>query len=116
MTEIGAVVIRFPRRRMALSGATKDHGERGELADFDAELRTIDQATKALAERKKGVLVKYRQVLRRLGGSQILLLVLICAGTPQKHCRRSTAYAPAVCYQISMSRRQRRSMATGRPT
>lgn len=90
-------VVRLPRRKRVLARIGADRCEVDSLIQLDLELRTIDQATRALAERKKTVLSTYRSVLRNLSGKAVLFLMLICVVTvpPKRYCR-SASYSPAM--------------------
>jgi hypothetical protein len=90
-------VVRLPRRKRVLARIGVCRGDDDPLAKLDLELRTIDQATRALAERKKTVLSEYRALLRNLAGKGVLLLMLICVVTvpPKRHCR-SARSSPAM--------------------
>ncbi len=103
-------VVRLPRQRRA-PGA--ERGDDEQLADLDIELRIIDQAKKALGERKRGVLIEYRQILRRLGRSPVILLVVLC-GVPGSHkaCRHQL-FAPIVyCADAAVKERRRKKRVT----
>lgn len=90
-------VVRFPGRKRVLARIGADRGGVDSLIQLDLELRTIDQATRALAERKKTVLSTYRSTLRNLSGKGVLFIMLICIVTvpPKRHCRAASC-SPAM--------------------
>jgi hypothetical protein len=60
-------LVRFPRARRAVVRLGLD--QQDTLTELDAELRSIDQAMRALAERKRVVLESYRREAKRpIGG------------------------------------------------
>lgn len=80
-------LLRFPRasRGAARLGLDKQNA----LAELDAELRSIDHAMKTLADRKRIVLVAYREETRRIAANlQAAVLVgalLFLAAVPHHH-------------------------------
>ncbi len=106
-------VVRLPRRRRALDRYGAGRGDDEQLTELDIELRIIDQARKALDERKRGVLIEYRQILRRLGRSPIILLVVLCAAPgPHKACRHQLFVPIVYCADAAAKVRRRKKRVT----
>ncbi len=79
---IDADVIKIPPRRRRLSPPNQI-----DLADLEAELRTIEIAIGALAARRKGVLSAYRRVLKQSLSVISILFIFIASAADRQHCR-----------------------------